>query len=174
MPHLQNPREERFAQLMALEDKKQGEAAREAGYPIARAHVAANELMRRERVRERIEELRKQAVTVAINATGISKAAIMQGLWQIATNKEEPAASRVRSYELCGKELKMFQERATVRFELPRNLTELNDDELEALKDLLLTLTYGDDEARKREAARRLEAEAGMVIEASAEPGPEW
>lgn len=165
MPRLKDAKAETFAQAIASNPKlARSQAALEAGYSVATSKSAACRLWKRKDVRDRVEEIRAQVSQIAIRGAGISKAAIMEALWKIAHDKDEPASSRVRSLELLGKQLKMFQDVTTHKFEVPTDLSQATDEQLEMLQYWEESLKYGEEEARQRAEKRMLEA-APVVID---------
>jgi hypothetical protein len=173
---LRNPKQERFAQLIAVENRNPTEAARMVGYAEKRATITGSELCKNVKVASRISELRNRVTEVTVTAVAISKANIMEGLWVIARDKNEPTPSRVRAYELCGKELGMFTDRTDHTFHWNGDPSTLDDSQMEQLKNVLIRLAYGEDRARI-EAAKRKALE-GNVIETTAVSEPvkeeEW
>lgn len=131
MSVLRNARQERFAQEIAAGKNATG-AYRLAGYKASRAHAC--ELAQDANVRGRVEELLAERITIdraatelAIERTGITKAAVIQMLLDdraLAHAGGHPAAA-VRAAELLGKEIGMFIDRKEIkRVDEFENMTE--------------------------------------------------
>lgn len=128
MALLNNPRHERFAQLVAG-GASLTNAYTSCGFSSTNAASGASRLAKSEKVRGRIEELQADFATRGANHAEITRAAILRGLIAIAENKDEPAGARIRAYELCGKEHGMFGDRSEVR--TIKSLADIPDDVLE-------------------------------------------
>ena len=162
MGMLKNKKHELFAELKA-KGKTSVQAALECGY----AGITGDTLNSRPDVKRRIAELGETAVAAAMNLVAISKANVIEGLWLMAQDREISDSARVRAFELCGIEMRMFQRESNVKVSFPKDLSQATDEELEAFQEMIL----GPDEAMRKRLLRRLER-GGMVIEGKVE-GPE-
>jgi hypothetical protein len=73
------------------------------------------------------------------------------------------------SVELAAKVAGVYVERTDHKIDFPTDLAQCTDEQLVALENLVLTLNYGPDDAKKREVRRRLELEAGMIVDTTVE-----
>jgi hypothetical protein len=134
MPVLENPRQEKFAQFLAM-GKTRIEAHEMAGYTPNSGN--ATTLARQPHIKARLAELQGNVAEIATHiagaATGISKAWVLERLRENAAKglKEKKASSvATRCLELIGRELGMFTER--VETGKPGDFAHLSDEELDA------------------------------------------
>jgi len=100
-----------FCQRKAKGDNN-SQAAREAGYSERNPAVAANKLLQRQDIKERITELRERVSEHVVHEMKLSKDWVLtelQTLYTIAKRKEQVTPA-TRCLELVGKELGMFQD----------------------------------------------------------------
>lgn len=168
----------------------------EAGASEKRARVTAHGYESDPWVRSRITELvavvaDAQGAVIAsrtnntelLKAVSVSKNYVLNILIR---NIEEARADKQyatvkSSVELLAKVAGIYIEGIKHTYDFPTDLGQCTEEQLKVLEELLLTLAYGQDEARKRMERKRLEAAAGLVIEATPlveEPekkiDPEW
>lgn len=112
MPRLANDRYERFCHEYIV-DGIGRKAAQRAGFPKSSAAKAANRLLARPEIKQRIEELQAEAIARA----NLSKDEVISGLRKAAalldgddSVKKGNAGAAVRALELLGKELSMFKD----------------------------------------------------------------
>ena len=112
MPQLTNKMWETFAQAMAR-GVNQTNSALEAGYSDVSAHVRGCELAKKPAVKARIEELRRKADKLAVQAVACDREWVLREL--VATYEAARAAKNQtaanRALELIGKEQGMFIDR---------------------------------------------------------------
>jgi hypothetical protein len=157
MAALHNPRHETFAQLVAGGASFTA-AYVSAGFSKVNAVSSASRLAKREDVKHRIEELQTAFARSAVNRARVTRGAVLQKLWDIAQDQNEPASSRVRALELCGKECGMFGGQQMVWDGNPESLTDLQLDHLTLHYERRV---YGDDHAALLEAKRQFLIENG-------------
>ncbi|MBP2311898.1 terminase small subunit [Azospirillum soli] len=135
MPQLKTATHERFAQAIAR-GVNQTNAAKEAGYPEASAHVRASELMKRPDVKARVAELKAKAETLAVKRVALSREEVLNRLLDVADKAMSTGNLNAanRAWELIGKEMGMFVDR---KMELKSPLDALNAQQLKALTDWL-------------------------------------
>jgi hypothetical protein len=140
MPSLRNLQHERFAQRVA-----HGEAALEAftAVGITAKHPAKAAAQLKWRLAERMSEISgdlREAAKPAI----IDRAAVLAGLWSIATDRRKSDSARLRAYELCGKAVGVFEPAehteyvALAKRLVNGDLSALTDEQLEHLHRLVL------------------------------------
>lgn len=185
---LSTERHERYARARARGSKK-AEAAVEAGYSASRSHSQGYHLDKRPEIQARIAEIvgelaEKQALALPsmvqdarlLKAVTVQKNYVLNVL--IRNIEEARAAGQYAvvkgSVELLAKVSGVYIEGIKHTYDFPTDLSQCTEEQLKALSDLLLTLRFGQDEGRKREAQKRLELEAGLVIDAVPEVTPEW
>lgn len=140
MPALDNPKHERFAQLVAKGETPTN-AYVKAGYSESGAHASANRLLQKATVCDRVAELKPDIQERAIQATGIDKAAVMEGLAEnvaLARQAGQIAAAN-QAYSLIGKELGMFVDRADITTRTVKELLEsASEEDLKAARVAIL------------------------------------
>lgn len=115
MPELKNDMYERFCQLV-FAGAKPTPAYLEVGFKKGtNPSSGAGKLLKRPDILARLAELRGNVSAVVLAKAGMDRLYVLDKLKLIIENKEEPAAARVRSLELAGKELGMFIDRAEIR-----------------------------------------------------------
>lgn len=109
MPRLDNPKHERFAQLVA-KGMPSSRAYRAAGYSDVNtgnaSHLTANDS-----VASRVAELQDKAAAKAL----VSVEWVLNGLKQIATDPNAKPGERAKAYELIARHIGMFTERVEHR-----------------------------------------------------------
>lgn len=135
MAALSNNMWEKFAQAMAR-GVNQTKSALEAGYNETSAHVRGCELAKKPAVKERIEELRKKADKLAVQAVACDREWVLREL--VATYEAARAAKNQtaanRALELIGKEQGMFIDR---KMDVKSPLEGLNTQQLQQLMALV-------------------------------------
>lgn len=186
---LANPRHEIFAQAIAR-GSTQADAARTAGYSQKRAYSTGSNLSRDPQVIARITQLTAriaQATAKVIQeaedkTTEVFEAVAVTRAWVIRILQRNIEEARLaqqygvvkQSVELAAKVAGVYVERTDHRIEFPTDLSQCTEEQLQALYNLELQLLYGSDEAAKRQAKRKLELEAGLVVDTTAEAKEDW
>jgi phage terminase small subunit len=163
MEPLINPRHEQFAQRVAS-GKSLTESFITVGYSKGNAVSCALRLSKKPEVRARIVELQERVTQAATTQAAIGRAWVLSELRKIAEGGESESA-KVRTLELCGKELGMFAGPAEVPWD--GDLSSLSDQQLHNLAKSLEKIA---DPLVVSKAKRQLMLESGEVIDTTSEP----
>ena len=109
---LDNQKWENFARYIA-NGETQANAAKLAGFKENNAHIRGSVLMKKDEIRQRVEELKSVSSERAVTGLSLNKSWVLQNLKDnVEAAKEEDDHSAVnRGLELIGKEIGMFVER---------------------------------------------------------------
>lgn len=169
MAALKNTRHEQFAQLVAA-GKTPTESYRLA-YPSSKGPAQSGSRLKEDaRISARIAELCELAANIPVAANWLNRNFVLEGLRKVFSRAMEidKLGDAVRALELMGKELGLFVERNEHRFVWDGDPSKLDEKQLASLIYSMERLAFGEDEAAARAERRRVLAEAGQVIEASA------
>lgn len=135
MPALRNPIQERFCQAIARGVNGKN-AAREAGYAEASAHVRACELLKKPDVKARIEELRAKAEKHIVQSVAVNEEWVLQRLIGNVENAEKAGdrAAVNRGLELIAKLKGYLVDR---KADVTNPLSNLNTEQLSGLLGML-------------------------------------
>lgn len=125
MPQLRKSKHERFAQLLAVGDKTQGQAYEEAGYRPDDSH--ASRLARNGLIRTRVAEIQAEGAKHA----ALTRGALLARMYELSLKAEEDGkySSAIRATERVGQEAQgMFKDRSVV--EQAGSLQDVPDQEL--------------------------------------------
>lgn len=186
---LANPRHEIFCQAVARGASKT-EAAKKAGYAQTRAASTGCRLATKKYIQERIvaltamgsQEIAKIAMEASKNGIELPESITVTRTWVIRVLQRNIEEARLaqqygvvkQSVELAAKVAGVYVERTDHRIEFPTDLAQCTEEQLQALYNLELQLLYGSDEAAKLQAKRKLELEAGLVVDTTAEAKEDW
>jgi hypothetical protein len=137
LPTLDDPRQEKYAQLVAA-GESQSKAYVAAGYKDSNsAAVCASKLAHRPHVEARVKEITDNAARVAGRKLGIKKADVIQMLLddREAARTRNQYGPAVRATELIGKELGMFVDRQRIE---TGPLDEAEIEELDAIAEQVI------------------------------------
>jgi hypothetical protein len=172
---LNNPRHEKFSQLIAS-GIKPTEAYISLGYSKAGAPQSANKLLKRDDVRERVNEIQSLAARSTAEEVAFDQKRVLSRLDVLGRKAEElgQISAAVRCEELIGKQRGMFVDRSDHTFKFDLDLAQMNDQQLEAWKEANIALAAGHDPVRIAELRKQLESEAAgaTVIDVVTVPVP--
>jgi Terminase small subunit len=153
---LNNPRHERFAQLVAT-GKGAKEAYVDAGYAGRAAYTCGPRLLKDRSVRTRVQELQHTMATVSTSRAAVDREFVLRELVDnaLAAKRNGQYSASNKAFELLGKELGMFQEN---RLEWDGDPTKLSDQQLEQMVYVLERKAYGDDQTKILASRRRMGA----------------
>ncbi len=158
MPLLNNPRYERFAQLVAT-GQSPAQAYVAAGYEEKTSYTCGPRLLKRNEVLTRVTELRQSVAQTAVTHAGLNREFVLRELMDNAVRAKENQewSASNRALELLGKELGLFVDRSDHSFHWDGRLDSLTDTQLENVQAHFLELA----EAERR----RKMLEAGAVVD---------
>src|SRR6266567_1964853 len=117
MPILNNPRHERFAQLLAT-GQNPAQAYATVGYEEKGSYTCGPRLLKRTEIKARVDELRQQVARSAVDAAALNRQFVLTELMDNAIKAKENQewSASNRALELLGKELGLFVERSEHTF----------------------------------------------------------
>jgi len=138
MAVLNNPRHEKFSQLVAS-GIKPAEANVSLGYSKGGAPQSANNLLKRTDVRERVNEIQSLAARSTAEEVAFDQKRVLNRLDVLGRKAEElgQISAAVRCEELIGKQRGMFVDRNEHSFAWDGDFAKLNDQQLETVKQQL-------------------------------------
>jgi hypothetical protein len=164
MPSLRNSRHEKFCQLVAS-GIKPAEAYISLGYSEAGATQAANKVMKRRDVQERIDEILSHAAQSTAPTVSFDQARVLNRLDALSRKAEElgQISAAARCEELIGKARGMFVDRSG-SFVWDGDLSKLNDEQVDQLQRVMERRSFGDDQKALEAAKLRFALAAGIQV----------
>ena len=138
MAVLDNPRHERFAQLVAT-GRNPAEAYVAAGYAGKTAYTCGPRLLKVCSVRNRVRELQQTMAHVFAGQAAVDRQFVLRELRDnaLAAKQNRQYSASNRALELLGKELGMFQDRNEDWLDWDGDLSQLTDEQLQKFLSLL-------------------------------------
>lgn len=166
MAVLNNPRHERFAQLVVI-GKSAAEAYVDAGYAGQAAYTSGPRLLKVSSVRTRVQELQHTITTESASRAAVDREFVLRELVDnaLAAKRNGQYSASNKALELLGKELGMFWEN---RLEWDGDPSKLSDQQLEEMLCMFERKAYGDDLAKILANRRRI----GVIDIESVTPRP--
>jgi hypothetical protein len=147
---LNNPRRERFAQLVAT-GRSATDAYVAAGYAKKAAYTCGPRLLKVVSVRARVRELDHTFACVSASRAAVDREFVLRELRDnaLAAKRNRQYSASNRALELLGKELGMFQDQGEDWLDhWDGDLSKLSDLQLEKLTYVSGKMAFGDDEAK--------------------------
>jgi hypothetical protein len=162
MPLLNNPRHEKFSQLVAS-GIKPTEAYVSLGYSKRGAPQSANNLLKRTDVRERVNEIQSLAARSTAEEVAFDQKRVLNRLDVLSRKAEElgQISAAAKCEELIGRARGMFIDRNLAMQWDPDNLTPEQE---EVLVNYLRKIAFGDDTAAADAFERKCLLEAGAQV----------
>lgn len=165
MGALKKARWEALAQGLAL-GKSQRQAAEDAGYSGKNAVSIGCKLAKRPEIKERVKELIPIAALKKEHAIIMSKTWVLAGIREIIESAKAAGQwdTARKGYVDIGKELGMFVQQTSTKFEWDGDISQLNESQLERFQYVLERMAFGDDQARINAARRKALTAAGVTV----------
>lgn len=165
MPALKKSKWESFAQGLAM-GKSQSVAAQDAGYGVKNSPSMGCRLAKRKDIQERVKELIPIAALKKEHAIIMSKTWVLAGIREIIESAKAAGQwdTARKGYVDIGKELGMFVQQTSTKFEWDGDISQLNEYQLERFQYVLERMAFGDDQARINAARRKALTAAGVTV----------
>jgi Terminase small subunit len=154
---LNNPRRERFAQLVAT-GRSATDAYVAAGYAKKAAYTCGPRLLKVISVRARVRELDETIACVSTSRTAVDREFVLRELMDnaLAAKRNRQYSASNKALELLGREIGMFKEQSEDWLDWDGDLSKLSDAQLEKSIYMYGKKTFGDDEAKILAFRRRV------------------